>query len=163
MSSNKKLGGEIKMKNNKGVALVEMAIVLPLLIILVFGIIEFGFIIYDKAMITNASREGARIGIVFRIDPSTRDYISPDTSTVQSLIETRIRDYLSTYLISLGSTPTIPSLSNGGITIGVSGTSPGGELTVNINYDYKFLLLNPGFLKSAPTVALSATTIMRLE
>jgi hypothetical protein len=61
-------GAEIKMKNNRGVAIVEFAIVLPLLAILLFGIIEFGFIIYNKAMITNASREGARIGIVYRID-----------------------------------------------------------------------------------------------
>jgi Flp pilus assembly protein TadG len=32
---------------------------------LLFGIIEFGIILYDKAMITNASREGARAGIVY--------------------------------------------------------------------------------------------------
>ncbi len=149
------------MKNNKGVALVEMAIVLPLLIIIVFGIIEFGFIIYDKAMITNASREGARVGIVFRADDSGP--ILPDDPFVKNLIETRIQNYLSTYLISLGSAPPRPSFANGGITTSLVGGSPGGELTVNVNYQYRFLVLNPGFLKSAPTVNLSSATVMRLE
>jgi Flp pilus assembly protein TadG len=148
--------------NNKGVALVEMAIVLPLLIIIVFGIIEFGFIIYDKAMITNASREGARVGIIFRIDDSTGDPIYPTGSQVQAMIEQRIQSHLSTYLISLGSAQVRPSLANGGITI-VSGAASGEELRVDVNYQYKFLVLNPGFLKSAPTINLSSTTIMRLE
>lgn len=150
------------MKNNKGVALVEFAIVLPLLIILVFGIIEFGFIIYDKAMITNASREGARLGIVFRVDPTNGEYISPDTGTVQAMIETKITQYLSNHLISLGSNTPPPSLSNGGITTIVSGTSPGGELTVNIIYPYSFVIVSK-LIGSGPTVNLSATTIMRLE
>ena len=49
-----------KINNQNGAALVEFAIVLPLLLILIFGIIEFGVMFYDKAMITNATREGAR-------------------------------------------------------------------------------------------------------
>ena len=47
-------------KCQRGAAAVEFAIVLPLLLVFVFGIIEFGFLLYDKAVITNASREGAR-------------------------------------------------------------------------------------------------------
>ena len=48
--------------------MVELAIILPILLIVLFGLIEFGFILYDKAVITNASREGARQGIVYRAD-----------------------------------------------------------------------------------------------
>ena len=134
--------------------MIEFAIVLPLLIIFVFGIIEFGLIIYDKAMITNASREGARVGIIFRVD-SNGDYISPDE--VQGLIEGRVREYLSTYLINFGPhnlTIDIPP---------VTGTSPGGILTVTVNYDYRFLVI-PSFIRSiTPTIQLSAATTMRLE
>ena len=56
----------IKAKRQEGASAVEFAIILPLLLILVFGIIEFSILFYDKAMITNASREGARVGIVYR-------------------------------------------------------------------------------------------------
>ena len=39
-----------KIKNEKGAALVEFAIVLPLLLMLVFGMIEFSIMFYDKAV-----------------------------------------------------------------------------------------------------------------
>ena len=54
------------LKKSKGASAVEFAIILPMLVLLVFGIIELSFALYDKAMITNASREGARVGIVYR-------------------------------------------------------------------------------------------------
>jgi len=56
--------GDMKTKRQSGQALVELALVLPLLLILAFGIVEFGLLMYNKAVITNASREGARVGIV---------------------------------------------------------------------------------------------------
>jgi len=149
------------MKNNRGTAVVEFAIILPLLTIIVFGIIEFSFILYDKAIITNASREGARVGILFRVDTSG-DYIPPDDTTVQTLIEQRITDYLRNYLVNLGSASVVPSLSNGGVTTSLSGTSPGGTLTVNVFYNYRFLVLNL-FGTSTAAIPLSSTTIMRLE
>ncbi|MGH9196713.1 MAG: TadE family protein [Acidimicrobiia bacterium] len=43
-----------------GAAAVEMAIVLPLLFLLVFGIIEFGFIFNRWTTVTHAAREGVR-------------------------------------------------------------------------------------------------------
>ncbi|MFV9692161.1 MAG: TadE/TadG family type IV pilus assembly protein, partial [Desulfobacteria bacterium] len=46
--------------NKRGVAAVEFAICLPILIVLVFGSIEFGLMFYNKQVITNASREGVR-------------------------------------------------------------------------------------------------------
>ena len=55
----------MKAGNQNGAAALELTILLPLLLILIFGIIEFSIILYDKQMITNASREAARIGIVY--------------------------------------------------------------------------------------------------
>jgi len=54
----------IYLQNNRGVAAVELAICLPILILLVCGSIEFGLLFYNQQVITNASREGARAGIV---------------------------------------------------------------------------------------------------
>ena len=42
---------------------------------LLFGIIEFGIMLYDKVMITNASREGAQAGIVFAPGGRSDSYI----------------------------------------------------------------------------------------
>lgn len=47
-----------------GVALVEFAMVLPLLLVLVFGIVDFGRAFQTWITLTNAAREGARLGTV---------------------------------------------------------------------------------------------------
>lgn len=47
--------------NDRGAAAVEFAIILPLLLILVGGIIDFGRLFYTEIMVTNAAREGARM------------------------------------------------------------------------------------------------------
>lgn len=51
-------------KHCKGQALVEMAILLPLLFLLVFGIFEFGRAMYIKNTLTHAARAGARAAVV---------------------------------------------------------------------------------------------------
>lgn len=48
-------------KSQHGAAAVEMAIVLPLLFLLVFGIIEFGFVFNRWITVTHAAREGVRV------------------------------------------------------------------------------------------------------
>ncbi|HZK18677.1 MAG TPA: TadE/TadG family type IV pilus assembly protein [Clostridia bacterium] len=55
-------------KGQRGQSLVEFALVLPLLIILLMGIFEFGRIFSSYVMITNAAREGARNVVVGRDD-----------------------------------------------------------------------------------------------
>lgn len=51
-------------KNLKGQSLVEVALVLPILMILVLGMIEFGWILNGKITLSNAAREGARFAVV---------------------------------------------------------------------------------------------------
>jgi Flp pilus assembly protein TadG len=48
----------------RGQALVELALILPFLLLLLFGIIEFGRAFFQKNMTINAAREGARRGAV---------------------------------------------------------------------------------------------------
>lgn len=48
----------------RGQAIVEFAIVLPMLLILVFGILEFAFILTNQIELYNAARDGARAGAI---------------------------------------------------------------------------------------------------
>lgn len=50
--------------SEKAQSLVEFALVVPILILLVFGIIEFGNLWMSMNVVTNASREGARLAAV---------------------------------------------------------------------------------------------------
>lgn len=47
-------------KNNRGQALVEFALILPVLLLLVIGVMEFGLIINQYMVVAEAAREGAR-------------------------------------------------------------------------------------------------------
>lgn len=53
-----------KLRSTKGQAILELALVLPILLLLVFGITEFGRIFNASLVITQAAREGVRVGVV---------------------------------------------------------------------------------------------------
>lgn len=50
------------MKNADGVAALEFGLVLPLLMVLLMGIIDYGQVYFVRLSMTNAAREGARVG-----------------------------------------------------------------------------------------------------
>ena len=146
---------DIKAKRQEGASAVEFAIILPLLLILVFGIIEFSILFYDKAMITNASREGAREGIVYRYDPDG-GLNHPDDADIVATVD----QYVQNHLISFGSGDVVTT------TITRPGDSPGDSLTVTVNYDYTFLVFDSLLSLvggSLDGISLGAVTVMRLE
>ena len=59
-------------KREKAQALVEFAFVLPILLLLMVAIIDFGIVFYTQMALTNAAWEGARAGATV-IDPSQGD------------------------------------------------------------------------------------------
>ena len=135
-------------KCQKGAAAVEFAIIAPLLFTIMFGIIEFGLLFYDKAVITNASREGARMGILWG-----------PTRPTDAQIQATVASYTSNRLITFGTmvSPTTTISRTG------TGIDPGDALTVTVAYNYDFLLI-PNFVDTLSDVTtLSAQTVMRLE
>ena len=63
-------------KKEKGQALVEFALVLPLLIGLVCGIIDYGWLFYNYLSLQNACREGARKACVISSSDSYEDIVT---------------------------------------------------------------------------------------
>ena len=137
-----------RLRCQKGVAAIEFAIVLPLLMMIVFGIIEFGLLMYDKQVITNASREGARIGI-------------SDAVVSDAEIEAVVDNYVLNNLITFGS-PTSPvtTIVPGGDRTGMVF---GEDVTVTVTYDYDFLIL-PGFVAGLAGIqTVVAQTVMKMQ
>ena len=60
----------------RGAVLVEMAVVAPILLVLVFGIMESGWFFTQQVELNNASREGARLAVV---DYGTAAVIAAET------------------------------------------------------------------------------------
>jgi hypothetical protein len=140
--------GEKTRKRHRGSAAVEFAIILPILIVLLFGIVEFGLMLYDKAVITNASREGARYGILFR---------NPGHEVTCSDITGVITAYTADRLVTFGSDASV----NTDYPSGCSPTS-GSDLTVRVSYHYGYLVL-PGFVGSlaGPVNLVGQTTMVK--
>jgi Flp pilus assembly protein TadG len=135
-----------------GVAVVEFALVLPLLLIILFGIVDFGFMLYDKAVITNAVREGARAGIVLRNPRLTK-----------AEIESVVVGYCDNNLIRLAGTgSTCTALATLPATITFSA-----PLQVNASYRYDgpiFSLLAAFFPKGVKgPLDIGAQSVMRYE
>ena len=134
-----------KWKEESGAALVEFAIVVLPLVILLFGIIEFSLILYDKAVLTNASREGARFASL--------------PGKTETEIKTFVRNRVGTYLITFGS----DTFDDDHITLERSLELGQYVRRVTLNYVYEFLLL-PGLSTDFDgTIALTAATVMRDE
>lgn len=74
-------------KSEKGQSLVEFALVLPILLLLVFGIVEFGRAFNTYLIISNASREGARYAVVGAENGEIIDAIEAKTSTLGSSVD----------------------------------------------------------------------------
>ncbi len=63
-------------RSERGAALVEMAVILPLFLVLVFGIMEAGWLFSQLTETRNAAREGARLAVV---DYGTASQVATET------------------------------------------------------------------------------------
>ena len=152
-----------KFRCQRGASAVEFAIVLPLLLVFVFGIIEFGILLYDKAIITNASREGARVAIrAFWQDTNGDGKGDVAALYPATAVENVAENYAASRLIKFSSdTP------NADVT---ESTVDGIDYrTVTVSYGHSFLVL-PNVLGTLfsggtipGTISLNAATTMRME
>ena len=151
-----KMKTKMLIKNQKGAALVEFAIVVPLLILLATGIGEFGLVLYNKQVITNASREGARAGIVQWKHPPPPPGGTPYTDAqVRTLIDGIVQNYCNARLVTFGSNnpPTVVSTW--------VNRSFQQNVSVQVSYNYSFLV--PSLFHLGTTKILNAQTVMKME
>ena len=69
-------------RHMRGAAAVELAIIFPIVMAIFFSIMEWGFVVYNKAVLTNAAREGARNGILLRT--AAQRQAGADTAAAQA-------------------------------------------------------------------------------
>src|SRR5690606_22788925 len=94
-----------------------------LLLVILFGIIDFSFMLYDKAMLTNAAREGARAGIVLR-----------ETRLTLDEVRDRALEYCEGNMIRLGSGDGQDCIAE--VTRPANIQSRESELRVSVRYTY---------------------------
>lgn len=138
-----------KIKMQSGLSMIEFTLILPILLVLLVGIIDISVMLYDKAVITHASREGARYGVVLR---------TPTYASSASVIA-YTQAYTTGKLITFTSTPSTPVIL---ATPSVSVPQFGDQLTVSISYTFTDLLLHY-FINHSPQYVLTSSTTMSYE
>jgi Flp pilus assembly protein TadG len=127
----------------RGTAIVEAAIVLPLLLLLAFGAIEYGWMFVVYGGIVNAARQGARVAI------------TPNATLTDA--SNQIDTALNNAGLSLSNAQKPYSISYSPITIG--GTTNATIVTVGVQYNY--VPLTGGYVPVPST--LHATVVMMME
>lgn len=137
-----------------GATAVEFAVTLMLFMLLIFGMVEWSLYLFNRHIITDASRRGARFGIVQATPRKTADEI-----------EQKVLDYSSDHLVTFG-TPNPDDLKINKPTDAplIICTKPGDNLEVIVRYKYTFLLLPSLTLgRVSPSKDILARTLMRCE
>jgi Flp pilus assembly protein TadG len=130
----------------RGAAAVEFALLLPVLLSLFLGVVDLGLAVYTQSVLSNASREGARAGVVLAL---TR----PSSQTIANVVQT----YLSN---SMGSVNKFGTLS---FTPPSPCVDANGQLTVQMTYSFKGFAMGAVASAFSQPIVLSAKTTMACE
>jgi Flp pilus assembly protein TadG len=142
----------MNVKQERGAALLETALALPMVLLVAVGIFEFGRAYQTWQVLTNAAREAARVAVL------------PNASA--GVITARARDYMESGQLpesdaaDVSVTPVTLDLG-GGVTVNAS--------SVTVTYPFEFIVLQPiaRLVVNGSTVgtpfAMAATAVMRNE
>ncbi len=129
-------------RRQRGQSVVELALVLPLFLVIVMATVDFGWALHSYIVITNAAREGAREGVV---GGSEDEIIAIVVDKSSGLLEAS------------------------DVTVTNARTAPGTELTVKVDYKHHYIsplapllsLLSGGAVPDP--LPISSDTTMRME
>lgn len=128
----------------KGQALVEFALLIPIFLILLFAIVDFGMGFYSWITVTNAAREGARLGAVLATQQEIEDRVYESVTLPEE--DTRMS-----------------------VTVTNAQGQPGESVVVQVDYDYDLITPLASLVQFVsgdaigPTLTFSSTAEMRLE
>jgi Flp pilus assembly protein TadG len=137
-----------RIRSERGVALIETALTLPLLLLVTIGAVEFGRAYQTWQVLTNAAREGARIAVL----PGVTD----------AAVQARVTAYMVAGQLTNAGGATITVTRNTAIGTGTAST-------VLLEYPFTFIVMQPvaqlvvkGSTVGAP-LTMGASAMMRNE
>ena len=141
-----------RITGERGQALIEAAVTIPILLLVAVGIFEFGRAYQTWQVLTNAAREGARAAVIPNPSPGAPE------ATARSYMQSGMLPNYGSAAVSVNRNASIP----------VNGT-PVSASEVTIDYPFQFIVLQPvaqlvrpGSSAGAP-LTMHATSTMRNE
>ena len=111
-----------RLRNQRGTALIETAVTIPIVLLICVGIFEFGRAYQTWQVLTNAAREGARVAVL------------PDATT--DSVQATVRAYMTSGRLPSADAANITVDRN--VPLGATNASQ-----VTVNYPFSFIVLNP--------------------
>jgi len=127
-------------RNQKGAALLEAAITIPLILMVCVGIFEFGRAYQTWQVLTNAAREGARAAVI--------------VGTTDADVTTRVRNYMQGGALPNYATATVTITRP----VPLTGSDTGTQVT--IDYPFQFIVLQPVVSLVTPNTTTGAPITM---
>jgi Flp pilus assembly protein TadG len=141
-----------RLRNERGTALLEAAITIPILLLIAVGIFEFGRAYQTWQVLTNAAREGARIAVL--------------PNPPEGAAEARVRQYMEDGALPNFGSATVDIV---GTTMVVNGANVSAS-QVTIGYPFQFIVLgpvaklvNPSSTTGSSELTMQASALMRNE
>jgi len=137
-----------RMRSEKGAALLEAAVTVPIILLISVGIFEFGRAYQTQQVLVNATREGARLAVI--------------EGTSDEAVFARVNDYVKAGGLNALNPADLDVKRN----VAVAGTTAS---SVAVKYPFQFIVLNPVIRLISPSATaggpglMKAASVMRNE
>ena len=113
-----------RFRSARGAELIEFALVSPVVLVLLGGILDFGFLFNNYTVVTNAAREGARMAAI--------------PGSAEADVKERVNKYIQAAGLTLsGVSTTVQPVAV------VAGGSTVNAIKVQVSYPYNYMILGP--------------------
>jgi Flp pilus assembly protein TadG len=140
-----------RVRSERGAELIELAIVLPILLLVFAGMVDFALVLQRFLTLNNAAREGARVAVL--------------PGYTQTDVQNRVTQYVREGTGDAAASPTTAVTAVSIDPPGPTPAFPAAEVTVTLTHSYLFLGPVSGLLGggSFSSITLTARSTMRIE
>ena len=136
-------------RRQRGAAAVEFAVVAPVFVLLIFGMIEYGRMVMVQQMLTNASREGARRAVL--------------EGATETDVRTVVRNYLTPANIPIASGDITIQIGDPPVAAALDSAEFGDPIHVSVGVNFGSVSWLPSPMYLSTGTRMSATSVMRKE
>ena len=157
-------------RSQQGQSAVEIALLLPILLLILFGIVIAGFIFYAHIQVSNAVREGARAGSVYwsthpisglSLQDTVRKAIYDDKGTITPSDDVSALGFLPTTSSNFNVATSLLKPDN---TAGdVLDPRPGDRLYVSLTYSYTVPIVSAALPMFPQPLKMQSTVMMEIQ
>jgi Flp pilus assembly protein TadG len=142
---------EFRRNRRKAATLVETALVMLPLLMLLFGMFEYGRLLMDWNLLNNAAREGCRFALANNVD-----------SSINTEVQNIVTNYMAGRDASFSSFTVTVTGTHAGVSTPVNNLQPGDPITVTVSGNYQMLNIIP-LVSKVSSLSMSSSVTMICE